>query len=126
MANEGIYHAYPIVDAMRQQLSWTHYRILLSVNNASNRKFYETECINSRWSTRELERQIGSFLYETIAASRDASGLIRLATHSAEPFQPTDLLRDPYVLEFTGLPERGEWRSVIWNSCWWIVCKNFY
>ena len=53
------------------------------------------------------------FFNERIAASRDASGLIRLATHSAEPFQPTDLLRDSYVLEFTGLPERGELRSVI-------------
>lgn len=92
-------------------MSWTHYRLLCRVANADARQFYLREAIAARWSTRQLERQIHSFLYERMAASRDKEGVRLLAEQGAEPFQPAHLLRDPFVLEFTGLPERGQWQE---------------
>lgn len=105
------YRAFPNWNAVRSELSWTHYRLLSRVANSEARQFYLLEAIAARWSTRELERQIASFLYERLAASRDQEGVRRLAAQGAEPFSPTDLLRDPYVLEFIGLPERGVWQE---------------
>jgi predicted nuclease of restriction endonuclease-like (RecB) superfamily len=106
-----VYLAFPIRDALRHELSWTHYRLLCRVTRAEARHFYLTEAISARWSTRELERQIHSFLYERLAASRDKEGVLRLVEQGAHPAQPEDLLRDPFVLEFTGLPERGQWQE---------------
>ena len=95
--------AYPIVDAVRRQLSWTHYRLLLRVDKSNARAFYETEAINARWSTRELERQINSLLFDRLALSRDKAGVLALAQKGHEITQPSDLVKDPLVLEFTGL-----------------------
>jgi hypothetical protein len=67
--------AYPKVNALRSELSWTHYRLLLRVEKAEARGFYEAEAVNSRWSTRELERQINSLLFERLALSRDKAGV---------------------------------------------------
>ena len=106
-----VYLAFPIQDALRPELSWTHYRQLCRVENSQARQFYLQEAIAARWSTRQMERQIHSFLYERIAASRDKGGVRLLAEQGAEPFQPAHLLRDPYVLEFTGLPENGKWQE---------------
>lgn len=106
-----VYLAFPIRDALRHELSWTHYRLLCRVSGVEARQFYLVEAIASRWSTRQLERQIHSFLYERLSASRDKEGVRLLAEKGAEPFEPSHLLRDPYVLEFTGLPERGEWQE---------------
>jgi predicted nuclease of restriction endonuclease-like (RecB) superfamily len=95
--------AYPNVDALRRQLSWTHYRLLLRVDNPSARAFYEAEAVNARWSTRELERQIDSLLFDRLALSRDKAGVLALAQKGHEITQPADLIKDPFVLEFTGL-----------------------
>ena len=65
---------YPIRDALRHELSWTHYRFLLRVDDLAARSFYEVEAVNARWSTRELERQINSLLFERLALSRDKAG----------------------------------------------------
>jgi predicted nuclease of restriction endonuclease-like (RecB) superfamily len=97
--------AYPIFDAVRQELSWTHYRILLRVEKPDARSFYENEAINARWSTRELERQIHSLLFERLALSRDREGVLALAQKGHEIEQPSDLIKDPYVLEFAGIPQ---------------------
>jgi DUF1016 N-terminal domain len=69
--------ADPKVDALRRQLSWTHYRHLLRVDKPDARAFYEAEAVNSRWSTRELVRQIDSLLFERLALSRDKEGVRR-------------------------------------------------
>ncbi len=95
--------AYPKVDALRRQLSWTHYRLLLRVDNPNGRAFYEAEAVNARWSTRELERQIDSLLFDRLALSRDKAGVLALAQKGHEITQPADLIKDPFVLEFTGL-----------------------
>jgi predicted nuclease of restriction endonuclease-like (RecB) superfamily len=97
--------SYPILDALRRELSWTHYRLLLRVDKPEARAFYEAEAVNSRWSTRELERQIHSLLFERLALSRDREGVLALAEKGHEIQQPSDLIKDPYVLEFTGLPQ---------------------
>lgn len=99
----AFYLVYPIVDALRPQLTWTHYRLLLRVGKPEARAFYETEAVNARWSTRELERQINSMLFERLALSRDKAGVMELAQKGHEIYQPTDLVKDPYVLEFTGI-----------------------
>lgn len=99
----AFYLAYPIVDALRPQLSWTHYRLLLRVEKPEARAFYEAETVNAGWSTRELERQINSLLFERLALSRDKEGVMELAIKGHEVQKPEDLVKDPYVLEFTGI-----------------------
>jgi predicted nuclease of restriction endonuclease-like (RecB) superfamily len=101
----SFYLYYPILDAVRRELSWTHYRLLLRVENPDARSFYENEAIAARWSTRELERQIHSLLFERLALSRDREGVLELAQKGHEIQQPIDLVKDPYVLEFVGLPQ---------------------
>ncbi|MDD5423347.1 MAG: PDDEXK nuclease domain-containing protein [Candidatus Omnitrophica bacterium] len=97
------YLTYPIRDALRLELSWTHYRILMRIDNPNARSFYEIECITNKWSSRELERQTGSFLYERLALSKDKKGLMNLARKGQELQTYADMIKDPYVLEFTGL-----------------------
>ena len=101
----AFYLTYPILDAVRPKLSWTHYRLLLQVEKPEARAFYEVEAVNSNWSTRELDRQIHSLLFERLALSRDREGVLALAEKGHEIQQPGDLIKDPYVLEFTGLPQ---------------------
>ena len=96
---------FPKIDALRRELSWTHYRLLLRVEKPEARAFYEAEAVNSRWSTRELERQINSLLFDRLALSRDKAGVLELAKKGHEVQQPTDLVKDPYVLEFTGIEQ---------------------
>jgi predicted nuclease of restriction endonuclease-like (RecB) superfamily len=99
----AFYLGYSNCDALRRELSWTHYRLLLRIEKPGARAFYEAEAVNSRWSTRELERQINSLLFERLALSRDKEGVLALATQGHEVQQPADLVKDPYVLEFTGI-----------------------
>lgn len=92
-------------DALSSELSWSHYRLLMRVSRSEARSFYEVECIKAGWSVRELERQIASLLFDRLARSRDKKGLLALARKGHEVFQIEDIIKDPYVLEFTGLPE---------------------
>ena len=94
---------FPKIDALRRELSWTHYRLLLRVEKPEARAFYEAEAVNSRWSTRELERQINSLLFERLALSRDKAGVLELAKKGHEIQKPADLVKDPYVIEFAGI-----------------------
>lgn len=107
----AFYLAFPIVDAVRRELSWTHYRLLLRVENLDARAFYEAEAVNARWSTRELERQIHSLLFERLALSRDRAGVMALAQQGHEVHRPSDLVKDPYVLEFAGLRQDEHFRE---------------
>jgi len=93
------YPTYPKLDAVRRELSWTHYRILLRVEKPLARAFYEVEAVNSRWSTRELERQIHALLFERLALSRDKEDVLALAQKGHEIHRPTDLVKDPYIVD---------------------------
>jgi predicted nuclease of restriction endonuclease-like (RecB) superfamily len=86
-------------------LSWTHYRTLLKVERRDARDFYEIESIKHGWSARQLERQIGSMLFERLLKSRDKEGVLALANEGLEPRKAADIIKDPYVLEFLDLPE---------------------
>ena len=101
----AFYLAYPIVDALRLQLTWTHYRLLLRVEKEATREFYLEECITGNWSTRQLERQINTFYYERLLASRNKKP-VKAEIHKLEPGpEPKDIIKDPYVLEFLDLKE---------------------
>jgi predicted nuclease of restriction endonuclease-like (RecB) superfamily len=95
--------------AFLPELSWSHYRVLMREGRLEVRSFYEVECAKARWSVRELERQMGSFLYERLARSRDKAGVLALAQKGHDVATPADLIKDPYVLEFTGLPESSHY-----------------
>ncbi len=100
------YLLFPIRYALRSELSWTHYRLLMRVENETARTFYEEECVKSNWSTRQLERQIHSFFYERLLSSKEKEMVQNeIATLEPKMKSPEDIIRDPYVLEFLGLPE---------------------
>jgi len=102
------YQSYEKIQTVSGKLSWSHYCELLSISDTDKRSFYEKETINSGWSVRELKRQIESSLFERLLLSRgDANKeqVLALALHGNEIAQPADIIRDPYVFEFLGLPE---------------------
>jgi len=93
------------------RLSWSQIVELLPLDTEFQRVFYALQCLNGNWSVRELQRQIGSLLYERVGFSRDKTGLLKEIQQKAEPTNLTDLIRDPYVLEFTGLAEKPRYRE---------------
>lgn len=86
-------------------LSWSHYLKLMRIDNPEERRFYEIEATENNWSLRELQRQFDSSLYERLALSRDKTGVKALAQKGQIVEKPEDMIKDPYVLEFIGLPE---------------------
>lgn len=97
------YFTFPKSYALRSELSWTHYRLLMRVENENARQFYIEEAIKSNWSTRQLERQINSFFYERLLSSQNKESVSE-EIQKLEPTKvPEDIIRDPYVLEFLGL-----------------------
>ncbi len=104
-----VYQAFPIRDALRHELSWTHYRLLLRVDEPTARQWYLREAAGQNWSSRALERQIGSQYYQRLLSSKDKAGM-RAESAGSNPIPgPTarDFVRDPVLLEFLGLPETG-------------------
>ena len=100
------YQQFPIRNALRSELGWTHYRLIMKVENEKARKFYMDESIKSNWSTRQLERQINSFFYERLLSSKgiEAKNAVSAEIYTKEPdISPIDVIKDPYVLEFLGL-----------------------
>ena len=104
----AFYLAYEKCQTVSGKLSWSHYCELLRITDENKRSFYEKESINSGWSVRELKRQIDSSLYERLLlSSGDANKekVLSLAQKGIEINQPADIIRDPYVFEFLGVPE---------------------
>ncbi|MBI4453225.1 DUF1016 domain-containing protein [Candidatus Woesearchaeota archaeon] len=99
------YLKFKKVNALRAELTWTHYRLLLQVQNENARTFYMHESVNSRWSTRQLERQINSMLYERLVLSKDKKKIKQLSKKGQIIQKPEDIVKDPYILEFLGLKE---------------------
>lgn len=93
--------------ALRSELTWTHYRLLMRVENENARNFYIEECIKSNWSTRQLERQITTLFYERLLSSKDKEKVSK-EIYKLEPQikKAEDIIKDSYVLEFLGLPEK--------------------
>lgn len=99
------YIAFPNRHALSDQLSWTHYRMLLKVEDENTRKFYLEECEKSNWSTRQLERQINSFYYQRLLSSQDQDSVRNEIQNLEKGIDVKDIIRDPYVLEFLGLEQ---------------------
>jgi predicted nuclease of restriction endonuclease-like (RecB) superfamily len=99
------YQAWPKVNALRSELSWTHYRLLLKVEREDAKAFYLQESIECNWSTRTLERQINSLYFERMVMTRkEGRPLVKAeAEEKKEEMQASDLIKDPYVLEFLNL-----------------------
>ena len=97
------YLTFPNGHALRDELSWTHYRLLMRVENENARKFYMQEAVKSQWSTRQLERQINSFFYERLLSSKNKEQVAEEIQTLEPAKKPEDVIRDPYVLEFLGL-----------------------
>ena len=89
-------------------LSWSHYLKLMRIEDVDERHFYEIEAIKNDWSLRELKRQFDSALYHRILLSTDKDKIQRLSTEGQVIEQSSDLVKDPYVLEFLGLEEKSE------------------
>lgn len=99
------YNVFPIPDALRRELSWTHYRHLMRVEKVNAREFYMNEAINGNWSTRQLERQINTLFYDRILMSRDKKGMVQDGRALEDKMQPDHIIKDPYVLEFLNVKE---------------------
>jgi predicted nuclease of restriction endonuclease-like (RecB) superfamily len=102
------YQAFPIRDALRLELSWTHYRTLLRIDNPQARDWYLHETITQSWSARALERQIGTLYYERLIASQNKALVEQEAQMNTQPLAETakDYLRDPYILDFLNLQDK--------------------
>jgi predicted nuclease of restriction endonuclease-like (RecB) superfamily len=94
------YVAYPKWQTVSAKLSWSHFIELLGLSDETARKFYEKQAINENWSKRELERQIDSSLFERLALSRDKKGVLQLSEKGHVASHPTEVIKDPYVLDF--------------------------
>lgn len=103
------YLTYPNWNALRSELSWTHYRVLTRLEDENKRSFYQIETIENNWSTRELERQINSMLYERLALSKNKEEVLRLAKEGQIIQKPADIIKYPYVLEFTGIDQQEKY-----------------
>lgn len=102
------YMKYPNYQTLSSKLSWSHYRELLYISDDDKRSFYEKEAINANWSVRELKRQISTSLFERLLLSNGEANkkkVLELALKGNEIVKPEDIVKDPYVFEFLGLPE---------------------
>ena len=97
------YLVFPNTNALRSQLTWTHYRSLLRVENENARNWYIEEAIKEHWSSRQLDRQISTMYYERLLSSQDRKSVITEANDKLSLVIPEDFIKDPYVLEFLNL-----------------------
>ena len=103
------YLAFPMCDALRHELSWTHYRTLMRVEDEQAREWYVKEAVAQNWSSRALEQQVGRLYYERLLSSKDRKAVRAEAEGKIAglPPSPREFVRDPVLLEFLGLPETG-------------------
>lgn len=97
------YRMFPIASALRTQLSWTQYKFLLAIDNQYKRAFYVAESVKNNWTSRQLERQINSSLYERLLISNDKESVLAVAKNEKLPSDAKEIIKDPMYLEFLGL-----------------------
>lgn len=120
------YRTFPIAAALRTQLNWTQYKSLISINDPDKREFYIAESIKNHWSSRQLERQINSSLYERLLLSNDKASVLAVANNQLVPSDPKQIIKDPMVLEFLGLQRESAYYEKILNKPLLLTYKNFY
>jgi len=97
------YRTFPIASALRTQLRWTQYKLLLSIDNQDKRDFYIAESVKNNWTSRQLERQVNSSLFERLLLSNDKESVLAVAKNEKLPFDAKEIIKDPMYLEFLGL-----------------------
>lgn len=97
------YRTFPIVHTLYAQLSWSQYKLLLSVDDEDKRIFYIEECKKNNWTVRQLDRQINSSLYERLLLSNDKESVLAVAKNEKLPCDAKEIIKDPMYLEFLGL-----------------------
>ena len=102
------YLTFPIRDALRPELTWSHYRLIMRAENEKARNFYIDECIKSNWSTRQLERQINTHFYERLLSSQNKEAVSQEIQKTAPAPEPKDFIKNPYVLEFLNIKPSPE------------------
>ena len=105
------FKTFPNRATLWHELSWSHYRLLMKLEDDSRREFYGRECVESGWSVRQLERQINSFFYERLLdTQKSGTENVKNEIHTLEPKNSPDyILKDPYILEFLDLKENRDY-----------------
>ena len=115
------YRTFPIANAVRSQLNWTQYRLLIRMEDGDKREYYIAETIKNSWNSRQLERQINSHLYERLLLSNDKERVLAVANGEQQPEKATEIIKDPIYLEFLGLKRESSYyekdveRAIITN-----------
>ena len=103
------FKVFPIVNALRSQLSWTQYKLLIRIDSEDKREFYTHESVKNNWSSRELERQTNASLYERLLLSNDKKSVLEVAKAEKLPQKADEIIKDPMVLEFLGLEQKSSY-----------------
>jgi len=103
------YRAFPIANAVRSQLNWTQYRLLMRLDKEEQKEFYIAETIKINWTSRQLERQIYSSLYERLLLSNDKESVLAVAKNEKLPSDAKEIIKDPMFLEFLGLKKEASY-----------------
>ena len=106
-----LYLAFPKCGTLSHKLTWSHYYEILKCEDTLEMQFYMKQCINECWNVRELKRQMKSCLFQRLALSTDKEGVLLLANEGHQVMKPQDIIRDPFVLEFTGLPQKKRYKE---------------
>jgi len=106
------YRNYPIASAVRTQLNWMQYKMLISIEDTSKREYYELEAVKNAWTGREMERQINSNLYERLLLSSDKEAVMAIARNERLPETPQEIVKDPMILEFLGLERKPHYYEI--------------
>ena len=105
------YLRFPKIQTVSGQLSWSHYVEILKADNALEISFYTKQCEKENWSVRELKRQMKSLLFHRLALSKDKKGVLEIAEQGAEIQKPADIIKDPFVFEFLGIPQQYHYKE---------------
>jgi len=103
------FKTFPKVNTLRSQLNWSQYKLLIRIDNDDKREFYVHESTKNNWSSRELERQINSSLFERLLLSSDKKSVLEVAKNEKLPSSANEIIKDPIVLEFLGLEKKASY-----------------
>lgn len=103
------YRLYPIAHTLCAQLNWSQYKLLISIEDADKREYYQLEAVSNCWTKRELERQIHSHLWERLCLSNDKASVLAVARKERIPESPVEIIKDPQRLEFLGLEKKAKY-----------------
>lgn len=103
------YKTFPIVNALRSQLSWSQYRLLIRLEDEDKRTFYIYESVKNHWTSRQLERQINSHLYDRLLLSNNKESVLAVAKGNKLPSEAKEIIKDPMTLEFLGLRKESDY-----------------